>query len=89
MVEIQNGPAGMMLIKRTVLKKMIKDYPDREIKYHPNTDTFPKDIRIYKSSRSKKRSNILQLPKTVYYEQLSIKGFIVCMKIFANLITNS
>ena len=32
LVEIQNGPAGMMLIKRRVFEKLIKDYPDREIK---------------------------------------------------------
>ena len=47
LVEIQNGPAGMMLIKRTVFEKLIKDYPEKEIKVHPNEDTFPKDIRIY------------------------------------------
>jgi len=47
LVEIQGGPAGMMLIKRTVFEKMIKDYPEREIKVHPNEDTFPKDMRIY------------------------------------------
>jgi len=46
-VEIQNGPAGMMMIKRGVIEKLIKDYPEKEIKVHPNTNTFPKDLRIY------------------------------------------
>ena len=46
-VEINNGPAGMMLIKRGVFEKLIKDYPEKEIKVHPNEDTFPKDMRIY------------------------------------------
>ena len=47
LVEINNGPAGMMLIKRTVCEKMIKDYPDKEIKVNPNEGSFPKDMRIY------------------------------------------
>ena len=37
----------MMLIKRGVFEKLIKDYPEKEIKVHPNEDTFPKDMRIY------------------------------------------
>ena len=47
LVEIDNGPAGMMLIKRTVFEKMIKDYPDKEIKVNTNEDTFPNDLRVY------------------------------------------
>jgi glycosyltransferase involved in cell wall biosynthesis len=47
LVEIQNGPAGMMLIKRKVFEKLIKDYPEKEIKVHPNENTFPKDMRIW------------------------------------------
>ena len=47
LVEINNGPAGMMLIKRKVCEKMVKDYPEREIKFHPNEGTFPKDMRVY------------------------------------------
>ena len=47
LVEIQNGPAGMILIKREVFNKLIKDYPEKEIKYHPNSGAFPKDLRIY------------------------------------------
>jgi|TARA_R110002020_G_scaffold5192_1_gene21995 hypothetical protein len=47
LVEINNGPAGMMLIKRSVFEKMIKDYPDKEIKVNPNEESFPKDMRIY------------------------------------------
>jgi len=47
LVEIQNGPAGMMMVKRAVFEKLIKDYPEKEIKVHPNQNTFPKDLRIY------------------------------------------
>ena len=47
LVEIQNGPAGMMMVKRNVFEKLIKDYPNKEIKYHPNPGAFPKDLRIY------------------------------------------
>ena len=36
LVEIQNGPAGMMMVKRSVFEKLIKDYPEKEIKVHPN-----------------------------------------------------
>ena len=47
LVEIQNGPAGMMMVKRGVFEKLIKDHPEREIKIHPHQNTFPKDLRIY------------------------------------------
>jgi len=46
-VEILNGPAGMMLIKREVLEKLIKDHPELEIKQDPGIQTFPDDIKVY------------------------------------------
>jgi len=81
LVEIQNGPAGMMLIKRTVLKKMIKDYPDREIKYHPNTDTFPKDMRIYNFWDCHFKDGIWKGEDIFFCDLARLSGF----KIYANL----
>ena len=46
-VEILNGPAGMMLIKREVFEKLIKDHPELEIKQDPGIQTFPDDIKVY------------------------------------------
>ena len=33
LVEIQNGPAGMMMVKRNVFEKLIKDYPEKKSKF--------------------------------------------------------
>ena len=81
LVEIQNGPAGMMLIKRTVLKKMIKDYPDRKIKYHPNTDTFPKDLRIYNFWDCNFKDGVWKGEDIFFCDLARQSGF----KIYANL----
>ena len=81
LVEIQNGPAGMMLIKRTVLKKMIKDYPDREIKYHPNIDTFPKDMRIYNFWDCNFKDGVWKGEDIFFCDLARQSGF----KIYANL----
>ena len=45
--EILNGPAGMMLINRSVFEKIIKDHPELEIKQDPGVQTFPEDIKVY------------------------------------------
>jgi len=45
--DILNGPAGMMLIKRSVFEKIIKDHPELEIKQDPGVQTFPEDIKVY------------------------------------------
>ena len=47
LVEIRQGPAGMMMIKRKVFEKLMKDRPDLEIQTHQHKDLFPKDIKIF------------------------------------------
>jgi len=46
-VEILNGPAGMMLIKRKVFEKIIEKHPELLIKQDPGVQTFPEDIKVY------------------------------------------
>ena len=46
-VEIHQGPAGMMLIHRKVFEKLMKDRPDLEIDVHQHKDLFPKDLKIF------------------------------------------
>jgi len=81
LVEIQNGPAGMMLIKRGVFEKLIKDYPEREIKNHPNDDTFPKDMRIYHFWDCQFKDGIWRGEDIYFCDLARQSGF----KIYANL----
>jgi len=81
LVEIQGGPAGMMLIKRTVFEKMIKDYPEREIKIHPNEDTFPKDMQIYNFWDCNFKDGIWKGEDIYFCDLAQQSGF----KVYANL----
>ena len=81
LVEIQNGPAGMMLIKRSVFEKLIKDYPTHEIKNHPNEDTFPKDMRIYHFWDCQFKDGIWRGEDIYFCDLARQSGF----KIYANL----
>ena len=47
LVEIRQGPAGMMMINQRVFEKLRKDRPDLEINVHQHKDLFPKDIKIF------------------------------------------
>jgi hypothetical protein len=47
LIEILQGPAGMMIIHRRVFEKLIKERPDLEILAHQHKDLFPKDLPIY------------------------------------------
>ena len=47
LIEILQGPAGMMMIHRRVFEKLIKDRPDLEILTHQHKDLFPKDLKIF------------------------------------------
>jgi len=47
LIEILQGPAGMMMIHRRVFEKLIKERPDLEIKTHQHRDLFPKDLKIF------------------------------------------
>ena len=47
LIEIQQGPAGMMMIGRKVFEKLMKDRPDLEIQTHQHKDLFPKDVKIF------------------------------------------
>ena len=47
LVEILQGPAGMMMIHRRVFEKLIKERPDLEILTDQHKDLFPKDVKIY------------------------------------------
>ena len=81
LVEIQNGPAGMMLIKRSVFEKLIKDYPTHEIKNHPDEDTFPKDMRIYHFWDCQFKDGIWKGEDIYFCDLARQSGF----KIYANL----
>jgi len=45
LVEILQGPAGMMMIHRRVFEKLMKERPDLEIKTQQHKDLFPKDLK--------------------------------------------
>jgi|TARA_R100001530_G_scaffold1119_2_gene1925 hypothetical protein len=47
LVEILQGPAGMMMIHRSVFETLMKKRPDLEIQTHQHKDLFPKDIKIF------------------------------------------
>jgi hypothetical protein len=47
LIEIHQGPAGMMLISRKVFEKLMKERPDLKIQPHLHKDLFPKDIGIF------------------------------------------
>lgn len=47
LVEIRQGPAGMMMIHKRVFEKLMKERPDLEIQTHQHKDLFPKDIKIF------------------------------------------
>ena len=47
LVEILQGPAGMMMIHRRVFEKLMKERPDLEIQTHQHKDLFPKDLKIF------------------------------------------
>jgi len=47
LVEILQGPAGMMMIHRRVFEKLIKERPDLKILTDQHKDLFPKDVKIY------------------------------------------
>ena len=47
LIEILQGPAGMMMVHRRVFEKLIKERPDLEILTHQHKDLFPKDVKIY------------------------------------------
>jgi len=47
LIEILQGPAGMMMIHRRVFEKLIKDRPELEIQTHQHKDLFPKDLKIF------------------------------------------
>jgi len=81
LVEIDNGPAGMMLIKRTVFEKMIKDYPDKEIKVNTNEDTFPNDLRVYNFWDSNFKDGVWKGEDIYFCDLARQSGF----KVYANL----
>ena len=47
LIEILQGPAGMMMIHRRVFEKLMKERPDLEIQTHQHRDLFPKDLKIF------------------------------------------
>ena len=47
LIEILQGPAGMMMIHRRVFEKLMKERPDLEIQTHQHKDLFPKDLKIF------------------------------------------
>ena len=47
LIEILQGPAGMMMIHRRVFEKLIKERPELEILTDKHKDLFPKDVKIY------------------------------------------
>ena len=47
LIEILQGPAGMMMIHRRVFEKLMKERPDLEIKTDKHRDLFPKDLKIF------------------------------------------
>jgi len=47
LIEILQGPAGMMMIHRRVFLKLILARPDLEIKTDKHKDLFPKDLKIF------------------------------------------
>jgi len=47
LIEILQGPAGMMMIHRRVFEKLMKDRPDLEIQTQQHKDLFPKDLKIF------------------------------------------
>ena len=47
LVEILQGPAGMMMIHRRVFEKLMKERPELEIQTHQHKDLFPKDLKIF------------------------------------------
>jgi hypothetical protein len=47
LVEIRQGPAGMMMINKRVFEKLRKDRPDLQIQTHQHKDLFPKDVEIF------------------------------------------
>jgi len=81
LVEIENGPAGMMLIKRTVFEKMIKDYPDKEIKVNTNEDTFPNDMKVYNFWDSNFKDGVWKGEDIYFCDLARQSGF----KVYANL----
>ena len=81
LVEIQSGPAGMMLIKRSVFEKLIKDYPKHEVKNHEYDDTFPKDIRVYHFWDCEFKDTIWRGEDVYFCDLARQSGF----KIYANL----
>ena len=81
LVEINNGPAGMMLIKRTVFKKMIKDYPEKEIKVNTNEDTFPNDMKVYNFWDSNFKDGVWKGEDIYFCDLARQSGF----KVYANL----
>ena len=81
LVEINNGPAGMMLIKRTVFKKMIKDYPEKEIKVNTNEATFPNDMKVYNFWDSNFKDGVWKGEDIYFCDLARQSGF----KVYANL----
>jgi len=81
LVEINNGPAGMMLIKRTVFEKMIKDHPDKEIKVNTNEDTFPNDLKVYNFWDSNFKDGVWKGEDIYFCDLARQSGF----KVYANL----
>ena len=47
LIEILQGPAGMMIIHRRVFDRLMKERPDLEILTHQHKDLFPKDLKIF------------------------------------------
>ena len=47
LVEIRQGPAGMMMISRKVFEQLMKNRPDLKIQTHQHKDLFPKDVEIF------------------------------------------
>tara|TARA_R110000824_G_scaffold374895_1_gene565566 strand:- start:9 stop:713 length:705 start_codon:yes stop_codon:yes gene_type:complete len=47
LVEILQGPAGMMMIHRRVFEKLMKERPELEIKTQQHKDLFPKNLKIF------------------------------------------
>jgi len=47
LIEILQGPAGMMMIHRRIFEKLMKERPDLEIKTSKHKDLFPKDLKIF------------------------------------------
>ena len=46
-VEILQGPSGMMMIHRRVFEKLMKDRPDLEIKTDQHKNLFPNDMKVF------------------------------------------